>query len=405
MTLQEKVHVVMKAQADVLVSRDAEIKGVWLTMLSGEHGFFHGVPGIAKSLIVSDMARYFPDSTYFHHLMGKHTAPEELFGPVSISALRDDRYEYNTHKYLPEATFAFLDEAFKSNGAILNSLLMLMNERLFRNGTEVLKVPLQSLFIASNEIPTESELAAMYDRILFRFNVEDLKRSEDFLLLLQREDKIAEFLKADPVVTFSPEEYTELRDEVSKVVITNAVKEFVVDIRDNLQSKHQIYASPRRWLKTLKGIRAHAYLAGRAEATAEDLIPLTYMLWSHVDQIPQVLEVVWEIANPTLYILNFFRDEITALLTQMEDALKQGDVTAHADNLFAEYGSKIQELEGRIAVSLMQLPATEKSKYEDKFIYMGNVLRSANFTLGASIGGITLGNPDNHFAWEPEKIG
>ena len=92
MTPQEKLTEIIKAQKEVLIKRDSEIDGVWLTILAGEHGFFYGPPGVAKSLIVADVARYFPGEEYFYTLMGKHTVPSQLFGPVSISALKQDRF-------------------------------------------------------------------------------------------------------------------------------------------------------------------------------------------------------------------------------------------------------------------------------------------------------------------------
>lgn len=405
MTPEKKLQKIIHAQKDVLVKRDSEIDGVWLTILAGEHGFFFGPPGVAKSLIVADVARYFPGTEYFYHLMGKHTVPSELFGPVSITSLRNDKFEFKTENYLPEATFAFLDEGFKANGAILNSLLMIMNERLFSNGGETKSVPLQSMFIASNEIPQEAELAAMYDRILFRFNVQDLNRSDDFLHLLKNEAAITDFLKGNPVAQLTSEEFTALRDKVRAVSIPQEVLKGVVEIRDTLAMEHQINASSRRWLRTLKGIRAHATMKGRDEATFSDLTPLIYMLWDNPDQIPVLKKVVWNVANPSLYILQTFRDDITALLNQMKDALDKSQASEH-DTVLVEYSTKLDELSGRVALGLSDLIPSDRTKFEDKFKYMLKVLKGQKVLLLTKVGGVApnaaaLGSI---LEWKPETI-
>jgi hypothetical protein len=122
-----------------------------------------GSPGTAKSALVRAIAQAFGGS-YFERLLTKFSTPEELFGPISLKALEQDRYERVTAGKLPEAEFAFVDEVFKANSAILNSLLTAMNERLFHNDGAPAQMPLVSLFGASNELPEGKELEALFDR-------------------------------------------------------------------------------------------------------------------------------------------------------------------------------------------------------------------------------------------------
>lgn len=375
-----------------------------MTLLAGEHGFFFGVPGVAKSLLVADLARYFPGSNYFYCLMGKYTTPEDLFGPVSITALRQDRHEYQTNGYLPKADFAFLDEGFKANSAILNAMLMLMNERLFRNGTEMQHVPLRSMFLASNELPTDPELGAMWDRILFRFHVEDLERSEDFLTLLEREQEIQEFFEDPPVATFTEEEVVQLQEEVRSVEVCTTVKSAIVDIREQLKVKHSIEASSRRWLKALKGVRAHAYKAGRSTAQLQDLNPLVYMLWQNAEQIPDVRRIVWDISNPAQFVIDNLKAEITTLLTQMKTALL-GSSDANSDSIMAEYTSRIRDVQQMIRSGRAGLTDEDTVRFGDKLNYMTDVMSTASVMLMTTIGGVDASavmiNPTE---WSPENV-
>lgn len=404
MDTYSKLVKIMDAQKGVLINRNAEVDGVWLSLLSGEHGFLFGPPGVAKSMIVEDAARYFSDFGYFFHLMGKHTVPEELFGPISISALRNDKFEFNTASYLPEADIAFLDEGFKANGAILNTLLRIMNERQFRNGTVMHDAPLKSMFIASNEIPEEAELAALYDRILFRFNVQDLQHPEDMLRLLMQEEAIREFMEAPPVEQFTREEFESIHAEVAAVTISRAVKNNIVKIRDNLLHDHNITASSRRWLRTLKGIRAHAYLHGRTEATEEDLMPLTYMLWSQLGEISAVNEIVWNVANPVVYQIMRLKDTITILLRDMNTAIEKDggkDITL----TMAEYIEKLTDVHGEISRTQKMVPDNQVAKFKDKFQYMLDVVNGQKARIGHLGMGLDLSAvAASIIPWRPEQV-
>ena len=143
------------------------IRLMTISAIAGEHMVIVGPPGTAKSAMI-DMFAKLIDARYFEYLLTRFTEPNELFGPVDISAFREGRYTRRLENMLPTAEIVFLDEIFKSNSAILNSLLHVINERKFQNGPEVIQVPLISLFAASNEVPNDENLAAMFDRFLVR---------------------------------------------------------------------------------------------------------------------------------------------------------------------------------------------------------------------------------------------
>ena len=140
-----------------LVERDLPIRLALIAALAGEHLLLVGPPGTAKSLVARRLNLAFTKSNYFERLLTRFTVPEELFGPLSIKGLEEDRYERLTAAYMPTASIAFLDEIFKASSSILNALLTILNERIYHNGAVVQKVPLRSLIAASNELPTGQE--------------------------------------------------------------------------------------------------------------------------------------------------------------------------------------------------------------------------------------------------------
>ena len=158
------------------VERDLPIRLALIAALAGEHLLLVGPPGTAKSLVARRLHLAFTEAEYFERLLTRFTVPEELFGPLSIKALEEDRYERLTAKYLPTASIAFLDEIFKANSAILNSLLTLLNEREFDNGIRREETPLIAVIGASNELPDSEDLNALYDRFLLRLHVDSVSK-------------------------------------------------------------------------------------------------------------------------------------------------------------------------------------------------------------------------------------
>lgn len=227
-----------------LVERDATIRLALIGTLAGEHLLLIGPPGTAKSHVARRLHLAFAESSYFERLLTRFSVPEELFGPLSIKGLEDDRYERLTDKYLPAASIAFLDEIFKANSAILNALLTLLNEREFDNGTQRSKVPLVAVIGASNELPEGEELDALFDRFLLRLHVGPVTEEGFKDLLSLRGD-------ASPGNSSPPEidrGRFAAKIAAEQVAVPDDIVALLVGLREWCMAK-SIPVSDRRWRK------------------------------------------------------------------------------------------------------------------------------------------------------------
>jgi len=280
------------------------IEGALIALLSRSHVLLVGPPGTAKSMLADELCRRIDGAAYFQWLLTKFTTPEEIFGAVSLKALEADEYRRVTASKLPEAHIAFLDEVFKANSSILNAILTLVNERRFHNGKVVESVPLLTLFGATNELPEEDELAALYDRFLVRFVVGYVQEDFRFLRMIQAEPT------PNPT-TLSLAALGALQQQADTLPIPAAVLRHLADLRRELGRK-QIVASDRRYRQALGAMRARALLAGRSAVSEGDLAFLEHVLWS--DPAEQA-----EVRATLRALVRGHEDEVQELLFQSRE--------------------------------------------------------------------------------------
>ena len=288
----------------VFLERAELIDGALAALLSASHVLIIGPPGTAKSMLADELCRRIEGAAYFQWLLTKFSTPEEIFGAVSLNALEQDDYRRVTTHKLPEAHIAFLDEIFKANSSILNALLTIINERYFHNGRERIAVPLISLFGASNELPDEDELTALYDRFMLRFMVDYL--SEDFRFL-----KMLEGAEPAARTTLSFAELEELSAAARSVTVPNAILSTIATLRHELR-RQEIIVSDRRWRNALGVLRAHALLLGRDLVSEDDLLFLEHLLWKDPEERPKVRDTLRR-------LIKGYEEEARELLIQSEE--------------------------------------------------------------------------------------
>lgn len=282
-----------------LLEREQEVRLMLLAALCGEHLLLLGPPGTAKSELARRLTTLC-HGKYFERLLTRFSVPEELFGPLSMRGLENDQYVRQTDGYLPTAEVAFIDEIFKANSAILNALLTILNERLFDNGNQRLKVPLLSLVGASNELPESEELDALYDRFLIRKSVAQVSNGQLHKLAKLAAGRGSDSHKAtvEAGVELSMDDFRHTCDAAYDAVdVPDSVIDILTNVRNYLQDKCEppIYVSDRRFMKSVQMLQVVAYADGRNEVNEYDCLLLEHVFGNRPDDSAKVRSYVLEV--------------------------------------------------------------------------------------------------------------
>jgi MoxR-like ATPase len=334
--VQEKFVATRKELSAALIERDDEVDLALTALIAQEHLLLVGLPGCAKSLLLDSILSWM-NGRRFSILLTKFSVPEEVFGAISLTALKEDRYRRVTTGKLPEAEAAFIDELWKASSAILNSLLKILNERVFENDGELTKVPLKLCVAASNEWPapeSSKELAALMDRFLFRKSVRPILSAAGRQRLLWHRDHTPKLS-----TSITPAEIDQAHQDALRLPWTDQSKEMLETILREL-AREGIQPGDRRQFKSVAAAQAFAYLCGGDRVEPEHLEVLAHCLWDDpVEQPEKVAQVVARIANPTGMRIN-------QLLLEAEQVLAATD--ARQLSQAATATAKLQEIDRQL---------------------------------------------------------
>lgn len=264
--------------------RDRVLALALLSAVAGESIFLLGPPGVGKSLVARRLKLAFREARAFEYLMSRFSTPDEIFGPVSISKLKDcDTYERLTDGYLPSADIVFLDEIWKAGPSIQNALLTVLNEKLFRNGDREMRLLLKGIIAASNELPARDEgLEALWDRFLLRLVVLPLESEEAFARMIT--ETTAPTAEMEDALRITPKEYASWQPAIDKVEVGGAILAMIARIRvllkkgipvDKEQEAAPIYVSDRQWKKIARLLRATARRCAKVFVGRSNPLPPT----------------------------------------------------------------------------------------------------------------------------------
>ncbi len=284
--LVDKLNDVLQHLKKTFVGKDDIIDLMGICLAGRENLFLLGPPGTAKSAMVRALASLLEGKT-FEYLLTRFTEPNELFGPFDIRKLREGDLVTNTEGMLPEASLVFLDELLNANSAILNSLLMALNEKIFRRGKETKALPALLFIGASNHLPEDEALQALFDRFLLRVHCDNVDPA-DLEKVLQAGWQLEQPHRATPV-KITADEVRELQ-HITTTIDLSAIRGAYITLIQQLRNAG-IQISDRRAVKLQRLIAASAVLCKRDTAILSDMWVLRY-IWDTEEQQELIAAIV-----------------------------------------------------------------------------------------------------------------
>lgn len=337
------------------VEREEIIDGLMIALLAKENALLIGPPGTAKSDMVMTMARCFNGIKYFQWLLTEFSTPEEINGAYNLQDLSKGIYRRNTDFKLPVSHIVFLDEVFKGSSAILNSLLTILNEKLFYDYGPPQKTPIMSVFGASNELPEEGDgLDAINDRFVMRFVVSPIVDSNNFKkFLLSKATKSG--IALAPIV--SGKDLVTLQNMVAQVKVDSSLVDTIQTIREELIKSDIKEPSTRRFGKCIRIIQAAALLEGSNVVDYTHLKVLKNVMWLDIEEKDTVASIIAK------HSVDTFSCKLQEIATQAKDVYENGINTSTTDSTI-EAVKKLKIIEDDLKKMKEQYP-NKQTKIDD----------------------------------------
>lgn len=330
--LQKKLHTVQETINEYVLEREEETRGVLLAVLSGTNALFLGDVGTAKTMHLSTASKLLGLSC-FDILMSETTKPDQLFGPVDIPALAAGKQQFKYRDYAPGSHILFFDEIFKANSTTLNPLLWLMNEHLFRDGDNgIVQCPTYAVFAASNEVPTDPVLKAVFDRLLMRFNVTYLKSDASLHKLVG----LISNGKEAPTSALTREDVDRLRAHTKTIEIPRDVTELAIKVRRQIENTMGYKMSDRRFVSTFKVMQASAVLRGDTTVKPVDVEVFAYVGWNEVSQQQRVENIVYASTSAEVVEVSTYMEQVDALRENINRLKSLKEVLVDLKRIYAE---------------------------------------------------------------------
>lgn len=345
-----RLRAVVAELSEQFLERSEVARMLVVAMLSRQHSLVLGPPGTAKSEIARELTSRVDGARMWEILLSRFPAPTAIFGPIDVAALATEgRYTQVFDGRATTAHIAFIDEIFKCSPAALNSMLALLNERVYHpeGGGDPVPCPLISAVCASNELPDGEETGAIYDRLLVRLQVGYLADPSNFAALMRS----AVTDTAPPArTTVTLAELTDVvTAQVPKVRVPDGAVDAVCQLRTSLR-RQQVIASDRRWKASVRLLQASAWLAGRTAVGENDLQSLAHVLWESPTHKSTVEREVLQLVNPHAREAVEIGDALDELAAQLDSKAGQSNealatwATKEAMSKLRKAGTKLAEL-------------------------------------------------------------
>lgn len=300
-----RVRKIMDEMNETLKERQAVIHGAWVGRVGQLHLIMRGPGGTGKSLLSRSMAAHIKGAVHFETALDETSDPSVVFGPPDIKAMAEEgRTRTVSDGMLPTATDAFLDEFFNGNIPLLHSIMPVLNERVHHNDGKVLQTPLRQTLMGTNKLNLDPDLAALFDRIHLRYDVDYIAGRENLrdmtIMAMARLSKkgrgIATDVEADST-SVTVDELDQAFAEALALDVPDSILDMMLDMREELKGNGVVF-SDRRYNDGMNAVLANAWVRNHTEVLPVDLDILANMWWTAEEQISTARGIILSAASP-----------------------------------------------------------------------------------------------------------